>query len=105
MTTDPYFAFDSQTSAQWELYDLTAYPFDERDLAPMRTEIVQLVSGDFAKWAESVQQKVTAQSHDSRGEITKHVSQNSVFSVCESFGHDVCQTMQVVVSLAAAVFS
>jgi arylsulfatase A-like enzyme len=56
-------------SAQWELYDLIADPFEENDLAPKHPEIVQRMSGDFAKWAESVQadqQEVIAQHYRSR---------------------------------------
>ncbi|TWU32334.1 sulfatase family protein [Novipirellula artificiosorum] len=53
-----------KSSAQWELYDLIADPFEENSLAPKHPEIVQRMSGDFAKWAESAQadqQKVIAQ--------------------------------------------
>jgi arylsulfatase A-like enzyme len=61
-------------SAQWELYDLIADPFEENGLAPKHPEIVQRMSGDFAKWAESVQadqQKVIAQHYPTGVQTSK----------------------------------
>jgi arylsulfatase A-like enzyme len=52
-----------KASAQWELYDLLADPFEENDLAPTHPPIVQRMARDFANWAESAQvdqQKVIA---------------------------------------------
>jgi arylsulfatase A-like enzyme len=52
-----------KASSAWELYDLIDDPFEETDLAPKHVGIVQRMSGDFAKWAKSVQddqEKVTA---------------------------------------------
>ena len=48
-------------SSQWELYDLLADPFEEKDLAKQRPEIVARMAKDFLAWAKSVeadQQKV-----------------------------------------------
>ena len=48
-------------STQWELYDLLADSFEEKDLAKQRPEIVARMAKDFLAWAKSVeadQQKV-----------------------------------------------
>ena len=48
-------------SSQWELYDLLADPFEEKDLAKQRPEIVARMAKDFLAWAKSAeadQQKV-----------------------------------------------
>jgi arylsulfatase A-like enzyme len=44
-----------KASAEWELYDLLADPFEENDLAVTHPRIVERMARDFAKWAESVQ--------------------------------------------------
>ena len=63
-----------KASPQWELYDLIDDPFEETDLATKHPGIVQRMSGDFAKWSESVQadqQKVIGRHYRSRLETDK----------------------------------
>jgi arylsulfatase A-like enzyme len=70
-----------KASAQWELYDLLADPFEENDLAPTHPQIVQRMARDFAKWAESAQadqQKVIAKySHSKSKPVRKTQQQHS----------------------------
>jgi hypothetical protein len=48
-------------SSQWELYDLLADPFEEKDLEKQHPEIVARMAKGFLAWSKSVeadQQKV-----------------------------------------------
>jgi arylsulfatase A-like enzyme len=50
-----------KASSQWELYDLLADPFEEKNLAKQHPEVVERMDKDFSVWAESAetdQQKV-----------------------------------------------
>ena len=56
-------------SDAWELYDLLADPFEENDLAATHPRIVERMSREFAKWAESAQadeKRVIAKYYGSR---------------------------------------
>ena len=50
----------------WELYDLLADPFEEKDLAKELPEVVQRMDGEFKVWAKSAkadEQKVLEKYH------------------------------------------
>ena len=42
-------------SKQWELYDLLADPFEEKNITKEHSEIVTRMVGDFGAWAKSVE--------------------------------------------------
>ena len=58
----------------WELYDLLADPFEEKDLARARLEVVQRMDKEFAVWAKSAkadEQKVLDKYHQPKSKGSK----------------------------------
>jgi arylsulfatase A-like enzyme len=55
--------------APWELYDLLVDPFEEKDLAKERSEVVKRMDKEFTVWAKSAkadEQKVLDKYHSSK---------------------------------------